>query len=96
MNDPKPLPLTTDGPKPAFGCVVYVGRNDAGRCVGRVANLEGLTAEGSNEREVLASLVKQAKQVLAQYVGDGQPIPWVEPPSPKNDDEQKRFLPLHL
>lgn len=94
MNDS--LPLTTKDDQPAFGCVVYVRRNEAGRCVGRVANLEGLTAEGASERDVLASLVKQAKQVLARFVGDGQAIPWVDPPATKEDGEQKRFLPLHL
>lgn len=97
MQSPKKsLPQTSPSDQPAFGCVVYVRRTEAGRVVGRVANLSGLELEAASERDVLAGLVQAAKRVLAKHVELGEDIPWVDPPAEKQAGEQKRFLPLHL
>lgn len=97
MQSPKsPLPQTTASDRPTFGCVVYIRKIDKGRVSGRVANLDGLEIEAASERDVLAGLVKAAKRVLAQHLEQGEKIPWIDPPTDKQDGEQKRFLPLHL
>ncbi|MCC9640807.1 hypothetical protein LOC71_00855 [Rhodopirellula sp. JC740] len=87
---------TTSGDQPAFGCVVYIRRNEAGRLCGRVANLDGLETEGASERDILAALVKATRAKISSYLDEDQPVPWIDPPKAKADDETKRFLPLHL
>lgn len=78
---------------------MYVRRTETGRTIGRVANLSGsdaLEIEAGSEREVLTGLVRAAKRVLAEHIENSEEIPWLDPPAAKRDDEQKRFLPLHL
>ena len=96
MNESRKLEVTSH-PRdvPAFGCVVYLTKSEQG-IVGRVANLGLIEARGSSEREVLTSIVQQFKTRVAQYVREEETIPWIDPVPPPNDEEQKRFIPVHL
>ena len=80
---------------PTFACIVYVSNSNAG-VRARVANLAGIECEAASEREALGKIVPAFKQRVAQLTKDETPIPWIEPPSPIEPDEQKRFIPVHL
>lgn len=84
-----------DSPVPAYGCVVLVRRCE-GQFHGRVANLSGIEATASDQRELLAAIVKQFKSVVAKHVAEGTEPAWVDPPLAKESEEQKLFLPVHL
>ncbi len=83
-------------PVPTFGCVVYVSKLNDGNTLARVANLEGLSATASNERESLSRLVPLFKKFVKEKLEFGETIPWLDPPPAPNVDEQRRFLPVHL
>ena len=87
------LPKAPD--PPAFGCIVYVRRTDAG-VVARVANLEGLQVEASDERAALSKLVPLFRERVGQFMQRGEEVPWIVPPLEKAEDELRRFLPVHL
>lgn len=89
------LPIGDTPKPPAFGCVVYI-RNADGGVTARVANLDGLEVRAANEREALGRLVPLFRAKVSEMTEQGTEIPWIEPPSPKRDDEQRRFLPVHL
>lgn len=93
-NKKKALPMQGES-VPAFSCVVYV-RNLDGRVHARVANLEGFVCDGSSEREVLGKIVPAFRKHVGELLTSGQEVPWIDPPLPIDDGEQKRFLPVHL
>ncbi|MCA9134661.1 MAG: hypothetical protein KDA45_15945, partial [Planctomycetales bacterium] len=81
---------------PAFTCLVYVRKNEDATVSGRVANLAGIEARGSSERDVLSRLAREFKARIVDMMSRGQPIPWVEPPASPGVDEHKRTIPVHL
>ena len=82
---------------PVYNCLVLVApRNAAGLVVARAANLAGLSAEGSSEREALQKLVPAFKAALAAYHAGGEPIPWLDPPHAPEPGEQQRWIAVHL
>lgn len=81
---------------PSFGCIVYVARRDGGGVRVRVANLPGIVVDASDERSALAKVVPAFKKAVREFVQSGEPIPWVDPPDAITENEQKRFLPVHL
>ena len=91
----KSLP-TVSANVPVFNCVVHVLRDATGNVSARVANLPNLVSTGGTERDTLAKIVKEFKQYLRQLADTGTAIPWVDPPSPKEANEQTRFIPVHL
>ena len=96
MTDKPKLDITNaDPPVPAFTCLVYIANVD-GKIAARVANLEGIEASGSSERDVLGKIVPAFKQRVAELISEGEEIPWIDPPEPLNDGEQKRLVPVHL
>ena len=100
----RPLPVVTDsscgtgpGTVPVFNCVVILRRDEStGRISGRVANLDGIAAEGHSERDVLLSITKQFKAAVRELTADGKPIPWLDPPQRAAAGEFERFVPVHL
>lgn len=81
---------------PVFSCIAYLSQKQASGVHARVANLAGLECDAASEREALSKLVPQFKQRVAELTASKKPIPWIEPPSPKQDDEQVRLIPVHL
>lgn len=98
MNEPlRPLDLQPIRLQvPVFNCIVHVIRNEDGSVTARVANLTNVVCTASSERDALARIVKEFKKVIKQFAEQGGNIPWVEPPSPKEPNEQSRFIPVHL
>lgn len=97
-DDSQPLPVDPGSPPvnvPAFTCVVYVACVDGG-VRARVANLAGIEFQAGSERDALAKIVPAFKQRVAELMGSGGEIPWVDPPMEKEAGEQERFLPVHL
>lgn len=62
----------------------------------RVANLADLECDAASEREAFSNLVPEFKRRIAELSANNTPIPWIEPPLPKADDEQVRLIPVHL
>lgn len=81
---------------PAFTCVVYVSQNDAGEIYARVGNLSEIECHAATERAALSKIVPAFKQRVTQFLSKDEPIPWIDPPLPRTDDEQERLLPVHL
>lgn len=100
MKDQPKLPIdhpTIDVPEvPSFGCIVYVRSMPGGGVKARVANLKGIEIEAASERDALTKIVPQFKKTIQDHLQSQTAIPWIEPPSPITDGEQKRFLPTHL
>ena len=80
---------------PVFSCLVYVSQQEGG-VRARVANLAGIEFIAGTERAALGKIVPAFKQRLVEFMQGDEPIPWVEPPSPIEPGEQKRFVPVHL
>lgn len=96
MPDKPKLDITSaDTPVPAFTCLVYISQ-DSGQVSARVANLAGIEASGSSERDVLGKIVPAFKKRVAELIRDDKEIPWIDPPEPVRDNEQKRIVPVHL
>lgn len=96
MSDKAKLDITNpDAPVPAFTCLVYVSQ-DSGQVSARVANLAGIQASGSSERDVLGKIVPAFKRRVAELMSSGEEIPWINPPEPMRDGEQRRIVPVHL
>jgi hypothetical protein len=100
MSDSNSLPLISVNdcsPVPVFNCLVILGKPDEnGRRRGRVANLQGITAEGTSERDVMAALMKSFKACLQKYTEASEDIPWIDPPESPAAGEVERFIPVHL
>ena len=99
MAEPKPdtrLNVANDvAAVPTFACIVYVTKTDEGTRA-RVANLPDLQCIATTERDALGKIVPEFKQRISQWLAAGQQIPWIDPPSAQEPDEQKRFVPVHL
>lgn len=81
---------------PVFNCVVYVSPDADGGVRARVANLPGLGCTAASEREALGKIVTAFKQRVSELMHNETQIPWIEPPTPAEPWEQKRFIPVHL
>ena len=93
MSD-NPLHITSQD-VPTFNCLVHVCSVDGG-VRARVANLDGIEITASDERTALSKIVPAFKAKVQQILADQESIPWIEPPLPANDEEQTRFIPIHL
>ena len=102
-DTPNPLKITGDSKPsvPAFSCIVYVCKTADGTIRGRLANLAGddsgeISATGNSERDVLLNVTREFKaRVLAIHEAN-QEIAWIDPPQPPLENEQVRFVPVHL
>jgi hypothetical protein len=100
---PNPLGIT-GGSKPTvpvFSCIVYVYKTADGTIRGRVANLAGddsgeISATGNSERDVLLNVTREFKARVLTMHGENQAIAWIDPPQPPLENEQVRFVPVHL
>lgn len=81
---------------PVFNCIIYVSPDADGSVRARVANLPGLECSAASERAALGKLIPAFKQRVSELTQNKLPIPWIEPPSPAQPGEQKRFIPVHL
>lgn len=100
MSDSNPLPQISEAesnPVPVFNCIVILTKpSDDGRQTGRVANLDGVTATGFSERDILTAIVKKFKTAVQEYTAKDQPIPWIESPEKPATGEVQRYIPVHL
>lgn len=80
---------------PSFGCIVYLSKSGSG-VRGRVANLEGIEVDGSDDRSVLGEVVKQFRRAISEGIASENGFHLIEPPMPKQPGERKVFLPVHL
>ena len=82
---------------PVFNCVVNITRPAAdGAVVATVANLAGISARGQSEREVLTKVIPLFKDAVARLHAAGQPMPWLDPPTPPATGETQRLIAVHL
>ena len=97
-NPPGSLRITGDSKPdvPVFVCLVYVHANDDATVTGKVANLAGIEANGSSEREVLGKVLREFRSRVANLFEAGEEIPWVDPPRAPLANEQVRSIPVHL
>ena len=79
-----------------FNCIVYISPNSDGGVRARVANLPGLECTAASEREALSKIVPAFKQCVSELMRSETPIPWIEPPTPAESEEQTRHIPVHL
>jgi hypothetical protein len=100
---PNPLGITGDSKPtvPVFSCIVYVCKTADGTIRGRVANLAGddsgeISATGNSERDVLLNVTREFKARVLTMHGENQEIAWIDPPQPPLENEQVRFVPVHL
>ncbi len=93
MHD-NPLQITSQD-VPTFNCIVHVRRTADG-VKARVANLEGIEFIAPDERSALSKIVPAFKATLQELLGSNKEIPWLEPPSAASEDEQTRYIPVHL
>lgn len=100
MTNSDSLPLISAkelNPVPVFSCHVILSVPDAdGKTTGRVANLDGISATGTTEREILTSVMKQFREVMQRYTSEGKQIPFREKPDQPGEGEAERFIPVHL
>lgn len=91
------LPITDAGGVPVFDCRIILSPVEPeGLIRGRIADLDGIVAEGANERDVLRRLVDQFKQHVARCVQSSEPIPWKTPGDEPSAGESERWIPVHL
>ena len=81
---------------PTFPCIVYVAERAGGGVHARVANLAGIEVDAENERAALSQIVPEFKRQVSEMVAVGNTVPWVDPPTEPEPNEQKRFIPVHL
>ena len=93
MSD-NPLHITSQD-IPTFNCLVYVCSVDGG-VRARVANLDGIEITASDERTALSKIVPAFKAKVQQILADQESIPWIDPPLQATEEEQTRFIPIHL
>ena len=98
-----PLGITRDSKPtvPVFSCIVYVCKTSDGTIRGRVANLAcddsgEISATGNSERDVLLNVTRKFKARVLAMRGENQEIAWIDPPQPPLENEQVRFVPVHL
>lgn len=91
------LPITDGGCVPVFDCRVLVTRlGDDGVVRARCANLAGIEAKGTTERDALMAVVRAFKAELTRHHAAGEPIPFLDPPESPREGESERWLPVHL
>lgn len=95
-HDPTGQPLPQTNSVPVFNCIVYVSRLTEGTVRARVANLAGIQCTAASEREALTNIVQVFKQHVTDLIDKGESISWIEPTPPVQNDEQERFIPVHL
>ena len=100
---PDPLGITGDAKPivPVFSCIVYVYKTAEGTIRGRVVNRAGddsgeISATGNSERDVLLNVTREFKARVLTMHGENQEIAWIDPPQPPLENEQVRFVPVHL
>ena len=86
---------------PVYSCIVYVCKTDDGTISGRVANLGGgdsgeIRASGNSERDLLLKVTREFKSRVLTMHGENQEIAWIDSPQPPLENEQVRFVPVHL
>ncbi len=82
---------------PVFDCQVILSAPDSsGQLTGRVAALPDVTASGPTERDVLIRIVSEFKARLRQHLEADEPIPWLAEPETPGENEQQRWIPVHL
>jgi predicted RNase H-like HicB family nuclease len=89
--------MTAPPSVPVFNCLVNVtppGKD--GQFTATVANLAGIVGRGKSEREALAQVVSAFKDAVARLTAAGQPIPWIDPPSPPGEGQSQRLIAVHL
>jgi hypothetical protein len=69
---------------------------ETGRLLARVANLAGITAEGTSERDVLIAVTKKFRTAIQESLQSQQTVAWLDPPESPGSGEQQRFIPIHL
>ena len=98
MSSSDPLPLISQSdcnPVPVFNCHVILRQLD-GKVYAKTANLAGIEAEGTSERDVLMAITRQFKDAVKSHHDSAGDIPWIEPPAKANAEEYERFIPVHL
>jgi hypothetical protein len=102
-DNPNSLEITGDSKPtvPVFSCIVYVCKTADGTISGRVANLAGsdsgeIRASGNSERDVLLIMTREFKLRVLKLYGENQKIAWIVPLQPPLENEQVRFVPVHL
>jgi hypothetical protein len=97
-NDSLPLISGNDcSPVPVFNCQIILQHCESDQqIIGRVANLGGITAKGSTERDVLMQITKIFKLQVETLTREKMPVPWIEPPEQPGPGEVERFVPVHL
>ena len=99
MTDPDKLPeirpISTPMDVPVFNVVIYVSQQDA-KVLARVVNLPDLAFTASSEPMALKKAITEVKSRLAAWHGASETIPWIDPVPKPNEDEQQRFVPVHL
>ncbi len=88
--------MTAPAGTPVFNCIVNVGRTADGSVLATVANLPNLWTTAKSEREALSQVVAAFKQNVSLLHTLGQPIPWIEPPTPPAPGETQRLIAVHL
>ncbi len=95
-----PDKLSITGPQrpapPTYACLIYTMYNADGKVTARIANLAGFELTAATERDALQRICKQFKSHLLQKTEAGGTIDWIDPPSPRKDDEKVRSIPVHL
>ena len=81
---------------PVFNCIVYISPDSGGGVRARVANLPGLECTAASERDALSTIVPAFKQRVGELMRSKTPIPWIEPPTPAESEEDTRYIPVHL
>jgi hypothetical protein len=102
-DSPNSLEVTGDSKPtvPVFSCIVYVCKTANGTISGRAANLAGgdsgeIRASGNSERDVLMKVTREFKSRVLKLYGENQEISWIDPLQPPLENEQVRFVPVHL
>jgi hypothetical protein len=100
---PNPIGITGNSKPsvPVFSCIVYVCKTADGTICGRVANLAGddsgeISSTGNSERVVLVNVTREFKARVLTMQAENQEIAWINPPQPPLENEQVRFVPVHL
>ena len=81
---------------PVFRCVIYIRKTESGQTHACVANLPDLEVTAGSERSALQRIVPAFKNRVIEYKQNGETIPWIDPPTAIQDDQDKRVVPVHL
>ncbi len=100
-NNPLNIASNEDGvlPEPevpVYRCVVYVRKTESGQVHACVANLPDLEITAGSERSALQKIVPAFKKRVIEFKQNGDCIPWIDPPTPIEKDQDKRVVPIHL